>query len=164
MKTLSISYNNAKMAFNKASDENKEFIKNLFPDQNFDNYDLDRIKSYEDACADQGRPVLDVSAFSALHEDDREYSFFHHRVTTIIRSLNRKDDGTYWVPDFNDSDQPKYYIWYEWGSSWSGFRFRDCYCVGASSGVGSRLHFKDKETALYFKDNFLSELNKYFTL
>lgn len=164
MKTLSISYDSAKQAFSKASDENKEFLKNLFPDQNFDKYDLDRIKSYEDSCADQGRPVLDISAFSALHEDDREYSFFHHRVTTIIRSLNRKEDGTYWVPDFSDSDQPKYYLLYEWGSSGSGFRFYDYNYGYVGSSVGSRLHFKDKETALYFKDNFMPELNKYFTL
>jgi hypothetical protein len=117
-----------------------------------------RIKSYADACADQGITPLTLKAFSGLPSIDQVHAFASHRVTTIIRSLN---EG--WVPDWSDDNQRKYYVWYTYGSG-VGFSCGDFSCDRASSAVGSRLHFKSEELARYFASQFITDVNEYFTI
>lgn len=161
---LQISKENAVKAYNKGSKVEKELIINLFgKDQLFPN-DPERIKSYEDACKDQGFSPLKLSDFKFLPEHDQKYLYATHKVTTIIRSLNRLEDGTYWKPDFGNDSERKYYIWYKWVSSDVEFSVYDSGCSSSLSIVGSRLHFRTKDILNYFSHQFLREVNNYLTL
>lgn len=117
-----------------------------------------RIKSYVDACNDQGITPLNISAFSALPSIDQVHAFASHRVTTVIRSLN---EG--WVPDWNNSSERKYYVWYQFGSG-VGFSYGVYGYDRSYSAVGSRLHFKSEELAKYFASQFINEINEYFII
>lgn len=159
METLSISKENALTAYEKATPKRKKLLSDLFGKKVFQKNILERIKTYEDACEDQGITPLDLSDFLFLPEIDQKHSFAAHKVNTIIRSLN---EG--WTPDFNNSSEPKYYVWYKWAGSGSGFSSYGCGYDHVLSDVGARLHFKTRELAQYFATQFIKEVNEYFII
>ena len=65
----------------------------------------------------------------------------------LCKSLNED-----WTPDWDNSNEYKYYPWFKMGSS--GFRFGDCDGWDAVSGVGSRLCFKSRKLAEYAGEQF----------
>ena len=119
----------------------------------------DRIRSYADACHELGIEPIRLESFDFIPAPHRKSMFAFHKITTIIQALN---EG--WVPDWNDEDQPKYYVWYKWVGSGAGFSCHGCDFGHSVSDVGSRLHFKSKELALFFAEQFITEINEYFTL
>lgn len=120
---------------------------------------MDRIKSYEDACADQGIKPLKLSDFDFLPEKDREYHFCDHQQVIITRALN---EG--WEPDYDDTSQYKYTVWYKWVGSGSGFSYSYFVHVCSLSFVGARLEFKSLELAKYFAKQFIGIINKKFII
>ena len=120
----------------------------------------DRIKVYEDACADQGIKPLKLSDFDFLPEIDREYHYYDHRIVTIKRSLN---EG--WVADHSDHNQTKYTVWFKRASgSGAGFSFLVCDDDDSFSVVGARHEFKSRELGEYFAKQFSTEVDKCFIL
>lgn len=87
----------------------------------------ERVKSYEDACKELGLPV--VTDWENMTPDEVAYI----KLKTIVRALN---EG--WVPDWEDSDQYKYWVWFnmsdlkEW---YSRVVARSYYSSGAGGGV-----------------------------
>lgn len=159
METLEISKQNALSAYEKATPKRKKLLADLFGKKVFQKNVLERIKTYEDACEDQGITPLDQTDFLFLPDIDQKHAFAAHKINTIIRSLN---EG--WVPDWNNSSEYKYYVWYKWAGSGSGFTCVGYDCGCAYSIVGSRLHFKTRELAQYFAKTFIKEINDYFII
>lgn len=157
METLEISKENALQAYEKATPKRKKLLSDLFGKKVFQKNVMERIKTYEDACEDQGITPLDQTDFLFLPEIDQKHAFAAHRINTIIRSLN---EG--WVPDWTNTNQPKYYIWY--AGSGSRFSYYGYFCVFDDSCVGSRLHFKSRELAEYFGKTFIKDVNDYFII
>ena len=78
----------------------------------------------------------------------------------INRSLNTDPETNQeWKPDWNDSDQEKYYPWFEVvekpeGASGFGLSVGDCDDVGTYASLGVRLFYRDSKTAIYAGETF----------
>jgi hypothetical protein len=92
-----------------------------------------------------------------LSDDEIAYK----QMKLIVSALN---EG--WVPDWQDSDQYKYYPWFDMNDSSSSGRFSFDYSgyQRSASGVGSRLCFKSRELCEYACRTFLDIYRKFFTI
>jgi len=106
------------------------------------------IKSFEDACK-----ALNVSTdlpdFSMLSTEEQKAMTAHYKLTVIAKALN---EG--WKPKWENSDQTKYYPWFNMDQSDGGFSYNgyDDHCSGSS--VGSRLCYHSREVAKYAGTQF----------
>lgn len=117
------------------------------------------IKTFEDACIKENLdPNTVIPDFSLFPENDRQAMIAHAKLIIIAKAINGD-----WVPDWTDSDQWKYYPWFEMGSS-SGVGFSYCgYDYWNSvSIVGSRLCFENREKAKYVGTQFQELYKSYF--
>ena len=71
-----------------------------------------------------------------------------------------------WKPDWSNSNQYKYYPWFRYDKTKSGFGFSITYydLVFSFASVGSRLCFPDSDTAEYFGKQFLALHNDFLTI
>lgn len=132
----------------------------------------ERVKSYEDACEELGIPV--VTDWENMTIDEIAYI----KLKTIVRALN---EG--WVPDWEDSDQYKYWVWFnmsdlkEWYSrvvarscvssnTYGGVASADCgnTSTSADSYYGSRLALKSRDLAVYCGSTFASLWAEYMLI
>lgn len=118
----------------------------------------ERIKSFEDACADQG---VNIDEFyencKGLTLDEIAY----RKLKIIARALNEK-----WEPNWDNSNEYKYYPYFDMRSASSGFGFSHSACdrwITATS-CGSRLCFKSEKLAKYAGTQFTSIYKELFTL
>lgn len=107
----------------------------------------DRIKTFEDVLKDQNISEDDFySSCKELTIDEIAYK----KLKLIAKSINED-----WTPNWNDSNEYKYYPYFDMREN-VGFSFSQCYCWGTYSHVGSRLCFKTKELAEYSGKQFIS--------
>ena len=106
-----------------------------------------KIKSFEDACKALKIPS-DIPSFPA---ETGAAAFYQLEI--IARALNGD-----WKPDWNDSDQYKYYPWFDFRGS--RFVFFGVYFRYSYSGLGSRLCYKGEKTAEYAAETFIGLYEK----
>jgi hypothetical protein len=108
----------------------------------------EKIKTYEDALKETGRP--DVPDMSAFPEDMRKHFTALYKMVVIVEALN---EG--WKPDWNNTAERKCFPWF-WMSP-SSFAFYDSFYVNgdAYAGSGSRLKLKSYELADYCGKQFV---------
>ena len=107
----------------------------------------ERIKDFKDVLDEHGLTIGEFTK-SCLGLSDDEIAY--RKIKLIAESLN---EG--WEPDWGDSNQYKYYPWFDMGSSsGSGFAFDvyDYWC--SDSYCGSRLCFKTSKLARYAGEQF----------
>lgn len=120
------------------------------------------IKSFEDACKALGiDPVTSIPDVSNTPEHLREAVTGHYKMMIVAEAIN----GT-WKPNWNDGSW-KYWPWFEVVADEtrpSGSRLSyDVYDGGYSdTTVGSRLCFKDSETAEYVGRQFAGLYETFF--
>lgn len=151
MKPLQISESKARNLYKTASEEFKATLEDTFGKEFFSQKITDRIKTYEDACVELGEEPLDEKAM--LKAGFTPDEIIYRKIKTIVKALN---EG--WVPDMLDTDQYKYYPYFEVDkSSPSGFGFcgTNYGYSYASADSGSRLCFKNRELAEYAGRQFL---------
>lgn len=164
MKTLEIIESNARKAFKKADKSGKELLNNLFGSETFSQKITDLVKTFEDACE-----VLNIEthgdAFAILKMKNRtllaEIPITRCddpvlKIMIVIAALN---EG--WKPNWNNSNEPKYYPWFNMGGSGLSYYVFD-YSV-SYTGVGSRLCLKSSELAEYAGKQFLLEYQEFLT-
>lgn len=115
----------------------------------------DRIKTFEDAKRELRIDEKDEITFLELFGTsgrDRESISAYYQLIIIARALN---EG--WVPNWADSNEYKYYPYFEWNEKTSGFVFSRTYYDGTTTltSVGSRLCFKSEELAEYAGKAFI---------
>lgn len=157
MKTLQIEENKARSIYKTASSELKIMLEDTFGKEFFSQKVTERIKTYEDACAELGITPINESTLSSNGFTKDEIAY--RKIKTITEALN---EG--WKPNWNDEDQYKWTPYFYPNSS-SGFVFRNAgyYCSNADAGDGLRLCFKSDELATYAGKQF-TELYKEFIL
>jgi len=118
----------------------------------------ERIKSIEDAIRELGESDEDVITLRTLLDviDPCGHLVNYQSAIVIAKALN---EG--WKPNWNNSDEYKYVIWFEMGSS--GFRFYVCDFWVTSSDVGSRLCFKSSKLANYAGAQFTHFFKEFMT-
>lgn len=117
----------------------------------------ERLKTFDDVLADLGiSPQIFDEKVRELEPDEKAYIQLKH----IVKSLN---EG--WEPNWEDSNQYKYYPFFTMGSpSGSGFSYDGCADWYASSNAGSRLCFKNRELAVYAGKQFLEIYKQFLSL
>jgi len=117
------------------------------------------IKTFEDACK-----VLNIDAsnvlpdFSLFPKEEQGAMQAHAKLILIAKAV--KGD---WIPDWENSNQCKYFTWFIMGSaSGVGFSYYGYAAWSASSDVGSRLCFESREKAIYVGKTFEELYKKYF--
>jgi hypothetical protein len=107
----------------------------------------DRIKTFSDAWEYCGKPEISLIQGN---EKQIEYFIAVYQMSIICKALN---EG--WEPDWDNSDEPKYYPYFN--MSPSGFAFSDTrrgYTV-AGAGCGSNFRLKTSELAEYCGKQFI---------
>ena len=102
-------------------------------------FDYKTIKTYEDAV--KARKVDDDDI---IYPTDRPHIVAYKKICHIIKVINNG-----WVPNWSDSNQHKYFPWFEVSPSGSGFSDSDCGYLCTTSGVGSRFLTDTSEKASY---------------
>lgn len=117
------------------------------------------IKTFEDACIKENLdPNTVIPDFSLFPENDRQAMIAHAKLIIIAKAINGD-----WVPDWTDSNQWKYFPWFEMGSSSGvGFSCGGCDNWLTLSLVGSRLCFENREKAKYVGTQFQELYKSYF--
>lgn len=110
----------------------------------------DRVKTYEDACAELGRQPYNEDALMKLGLTKNDIAY--QKMVVIVEALN---EG--WKPDVCDSSVYRWCPWFRPKGSPSSFAFDDSSCAYeiASAGSGSRLALKSEELADYCGSQFL---------
>ena len=116
----------------------------------------ERIKSFEEACAELGLGPSQLPVVANLPEKDQNAIIAFYKLTIIIRALN---EG--WEPNWKNWDEYKYFNYF-FVRSGSGFVYSDAGYTDTAALFGSRLCFKSRELAEYalsqFKELYLQYL------
>lgn len=148
-KTLKLDDATARKLYPKADPTFKAMLEENWSKEFFNQTITDKIKSYDDACEDQGIEPLSLSDFKFLPKADQKSSFAFHKLTVIIKALN---EG--WEPDWNNSGEWKWYAYFK--GSGSGFAFHSAGAWGTGTTAGSRLCFKTDALATYSGKQFVA--------
>jgi len=152
---LTIKSENALKAYNDADKDGKKLLINLLGRKFLAEDVLDRIDSYLDACEETGQEPLKLEQFNFLPEEDREFHYAIHQMTTIYRAVNKD-----WKANYDDGSQPKWGPWMKKTSS--GFVFSLSRFGNASTGtrLGSRLCTSDQKNSDAVGKKFIDIWNK----
>lgn len=156
MKTLQISNEKALKLYPKASDEWKQILEESFGKEFFNQKITDRVKSVEDAIdilGEQPENIRMLLAYNGIDKDMIAAQTFI-KLTLITRALNQD-----WKADWTNSNQTKWFPWFE--HSASGFRFDDPACGRTSALTPSRLCFASSELAAYAGKQFIELYNQF---
>lgn len=105
------------------------------------------IKTYKQACKKLNQEPADLTNVPAeLHS--------LIKLTTITQALNGG-----WKPDWNNTSERKYIIWWYWNGT--AFVSYDCNYWCGDAIVGSRLCFKNSEMTEYCAKTFVDLWNDY---
>jgi hypothetical protein len=150
MRTLQISEKKAMELYKNGSDELKTVLEESFGKEFFQRKITDRIKTYEDACAELGITPLDEAKLIELGLTKHDIAY--QKLATIIKALN---EG--WIPDVCNRDVYRWYPWFHPNDSPSSFAFfvSDSAAASAYAGSGSRLCLKSEDLSNYCGKQFL---------
>jgi hypothetical protein len=150
---------NARTAYKNADKSGRQLLSDLFGKEVVPKKITDRIKSWEDVCEHLRIDPVDSLPFESPEGEEEEAINAYFKIRSIAHVLN---EG--WFPDWDNSNEYKYYPWFYMDSkAGSGFgRSCDVYVCGDSySVVGSRLCFKSEELAKYAATQFINEYRDY---
>ena len=163
METVSIDKEKVLALYKKSNAANKKALEEVFTKSYFIGKITDRVKTFQDACAELGlKPSDNLIGYVDVASSKDLFSIeAYARLIIIIRALN---EG--WVPDWTDSNQTKYYPWFDMRAapSGSGLSFNVYVNAYTDSGVGSRLCLKSAELAKYVATQFNNEFKDFFII
>ncbi|MGA2824319.1 MAG: hypothetical protein ABSE72_12435 [Bacteroidales bacterium] len=121
-------------------------------------FDFRTIKSFEDACKKTGYDPS-VAHLPLLPKEFGGALIAVLKLFIIFKAINNG-----WTPNWDDSNQFKYYPWFKVRSSGSGFGFSgsDYDYDHTCTAVGSRLCTDTSEKALYIGKQFEKEYEEFF--
>jgi len=130
----------------------KEFGQDVFIKQDFEN-----IKTFDDACRKCGTTEEEFNEkwnSLGLPSDTLTYE----KIKIVVKAINNG-----WTPDWDNTNQPKYYPWFNLSS---GFAFGATYyyCTDTDAGCGSRLCFESREKSDYAGQQFLELYKEFITI
>jgi hypothetical protein len=157
METLKIDKTTAKELFPTAPEFFKQVLINTFGKGFFSEKITDRVKTFEDAYIEADESTKkEYDSSTGGTEDEVAY-----RQLKLIARVLRGD----WKPNWNDSNEKKWFPWFQW-SSGSGFVFsHSSYHYAYSfTDVGSRLCLPTEELSTYYGKQFIEIHRKLLTI
>jgi len=151
-KTLLLTDKTVRKIYQAADDELKAALQDNYPKGFFSQNILERVFTFEDACAETGRDPKDPF-FSAC----RPHENANRKIEEVALALN---EGV--VLDLKDPNTEKWRVYVIWEPKISGFRLNDVgYCLtGTNTGLGSRTAFASREKAGHFAKYFMPLINE----
>jgi hypothetical protein len=131
----------------------EEFGAEFFSPNYFEN-----IATFEDACAKLGIKPEDVT-----NSTDTTEEAAYKKLKVVVRAINTDANGKTWVPDWNNTDEQKWWPWFLLSSGF-GFDVSDYDFDNTITSVGSRLCFQTKEQSDYCATRFLGLYNDFLTI
>ena len=121
------------------------------------NQNYQNIKTFSDACIAVG---INEELFYQRHDYLSNYLLNTAKLEIINRAINGE-----WIPDWTNSNEYKYYCWFDMSAS-SGFGFSDSDYdyVSSYSDVGSRLCYETREQAIYTTKQFIDEYKSVYII
>lgn len=153
MEILQIEKTTAKKLYPEAPDWFKSILIETFGKKYFEKKKFNEINTFLDACAE-----LDILQTDVFNEKDTTDEIAYKKLKIIAKAINQG-----WIPDWNNTDQKKWYPWFRMSSGF-GFDFTYYDYAGANTGVGSRLCFETKEKAEYAGKQFEEIYKQLLTL
>lgn len=147
-------------AYQKGTPADKKLLENLYGKELLNINIMDRVKTFNDACDVLGlvHPYQPVGLENIVLKEDLKATIAFIKLGIIARALN---EG--WTPDWNNSNQAKYYCWFDMRAGF-GFSATVTYYDYTNTSVGSRLCFKSRELAEYAGKQFEAIYKDLFTL
>lgn len=140
--TLTINKNDFLNAYKKATGAVKTSLAKLVPSEVLNGKITDKVKTFEDACK-----VLKMKVPVFAKTDSKDEVAFR-KLKVIIQALN---EG--WKPNWKNSDEYKYFPWWNMENGFSLTYVNDYYLCTA---VPSCLCFTNEDLANYAAKQFLS--------
>jgi hypothetical protein len=110
-------------------------------------FDYKTIKTFEDACQKLGLDPANLPRGTIDEFEKPVIALF--KLLIVFKAINNG-----WRPDWNNSNQYKYYPWFGVFSSGFGFSLSHYICTYTGASVGSRLCTDTSEKALYMAEQF----------
>lgn len=154
MTELKLQKKTAKRLFPESPDWFRRVLTETFGEDAFKKRDFNDIKTFEDACEELG---IDPSELN--FESDTTDEIAYKKLKIVVKAINQG-----WEPDWNDTNQRKWYPWFKVRSS--GFCFSISYYVFGYSlaDVGSRLCFESEARATHTATQFIDLYNQFLTI
>ncbi len=147
--SLEIGLSTAKRLYPDAPDWFKQELESQFGEKTLQKRKFTDIKTFEDACEELG---ISTAQFNGGETHDEQA---YKKLKIVVKAINQG-----WTPDWNNSNQRKWWPYFNLSSGF-GFSAANCGYDLANSGVGSRLCFESSEKAEYAGKQF-SEIYKAF--
>ncbi|HMQ79196.1 MAG TPA: hypothetical protein PKE39_04425 [Ignavibacteria bacterium] len=85
-----------------------------------------------------------------------------YKMAVVTEAFNTDENGKLWIPNYNDSSEYKYEIWWDVKAdkkhpSGSGLSYDVFVCWVTASDVPARLCFKNRDTAIFVGKHFAKE-------
>jgi hypothetical protein len=154
---LELDEKTAKEIFTEASDAIKTILIKNFGDKCFRKTDFKDFKSFEDLCQASRTTEVEFNRKWVPTQFDPSTIAFE-KLKILTRAYNQD-----WPFDAYNTNQKKWYPWFEVLSSGFGFSFTVYICDGADSDVGSRLCFESEEKAIHAGKNFTRLFEEFIT-
>lgn len=118
-----------------------------------------KITSYEDACKALNVQPINEDVFNVFPKEDRRSMIAYHKLTVIIRALNKG-----WLPDWENTNERKFYPIFRYASA--GLSYANTYhaATNTSTLLGSRLCFSSSTLAEYAAEHFADLYRDYYCL
>lgn len=159
MKNLEITFTNAQKAFKEADEKGKTLLTNMFGKEVFSQKITDRIKSFEDACAEIGEDPIELLPYKNP-KTKRQFAANDAMRLDVIAEALRGD----FEADWSNSIQRKWRCWFEHnGTTGFGFSGSGCDYSVTFTRVGSRLCMPTEELSNYFGTQFIEIHNRLLT-
>jgi hypothetical protein len=122
----------------------------------------DKINIFDDIINILGSNDIDVIHYNKLISDNnsKKYDIAEYGIILIAKVLN---EG--WIPNWNNTNERKWYNWFRYDSSTSRFVFNVTHYViwSATSYGGSRLCYREESLAAFAANLFPDFYNDYYT-
>lgn len=122
------------------------------------------IKTWEDACKVHGINPTQLPEVSMIPKKFQDWIINTYKMGIITEAINTDENGKVWIPNWNDSNEYKYFPWFEIKAtkakpSGVGFSRSNYGDWRTGTDVGSRLCFdsssKVNHVQKYFEDIFI---------
>jgi hypothetical protein len=157
---MNIDKNTAKRLYPESPDWFKEQLEKEFGADYLQPSCYENIKTFDDAYYKLG-----INPDSLFKKSDTPDEIAYKKLKIIVRAINTSASGITWEPDFTNTDQKKWYPWFNL-SSGSGFGF-SCsafYYDNTHTDVGARLCFQTKEQSDYAATQFIDIYKQFLTI
>lgn len=116
----------------------------------------------EEACELTGRDIKKSLLFPTPENSEEEGYNALRRLNIYIEAHNMVD-GKKWVPDYENDDEEKWYILFEWDVAAAAFRFHYTFIgySGAVTHTGSRHAIRTEELAEHIGRAYIEDWNKW---